>query len=781
MLECFVMKKIRHSPDFWAVLTLIILWILFFWRLWTPIEADQLSFAEGDFSGQFVAWTDYAVERLENGDVPLWNPYQYGGAPFQADPQTALTYPPRMVTLATLLLQSEVEPHEVYSALQREVMVHVLLASLFVYVFVRRLISTSSPLTSLPLREKGSMTVWGGLAAGITYAYGGYVTGYPILQAPLLEAGIWLPLVLLGILEATTPANKFTDYELESRLKPTNAETESTSVDFLTHSGGINSPAFKWRWLLFSAVFLGISLLAGHPQTSFFTICAAVMWLAYRLYPRWRLWLRSVIFLGGVSGALAAIQLIPTAEFSLYTSRVDMTFESKGGGYSFAELSNMLFPIRGDIWNANYLGLVALVLMGIAIWRRVPRWGFFTALFGVAFFLSFGQKTALYGILYPILPGLSLFRGQERVMFLMAHSAAILVGLGVAQLMQGQTQEKSLRQTILILFSICGVVALVFFMFSLTEAGNRAIEDRLGSAAFSALIFAVMLLGLGWFLQNPSEKMRLGALIGLLVFDLFSANAMLKLNYEPIPIRERMLFPAVVQHLDLANGERIDSRGLYLEGYSTLYRMADISGSDPLQLAPSRVYLEEIPSERAWEILAVAYAGLSPLPTPRPFAHPVYGYYQVATDEEAYGFLREPAFDVRNLAILETEVGGLPDAASEENADVTITHFAPEKIALEVELPENAILTLALMDYPGWEAQIDGEDAEILRNYGGLSAVYVPAGTHEISLTFRSRWLPVAAVISLMAWVSVVVIAVWGVIRRKPATMEENQGASSHG
>lgn len=366
-------------------------------------------------------------------------------------------------------------------------------------------------------------------------------------------------------------------------------------------------------------------------------------------------------------------------------------------------------------------------------------------------------------------------------MFLMAHSAAILVGLGVAQLMQGQTQEKSLRQAILILFSICGVVALVFFMLNLTEAGNRAIEDRLGSAAFSALIFAVMLLGLGWFLQNPSEKMRLGTLVGLLVFDLFSANAMLKLNYEPIPIRERMLFPAVVQDLDLANGERIDSRGLYLEGYSTLYRVADISGSDPLQLAPSRVYLEEIPSERAWEILAVAYAGLSPLPTPRPFAHPVYGYYQVATDEEAYGFLREPAFDVQNLAILETEVGGLPDAASEENADVTITRFAPEAIDIEVDLPENAILTLALMDYPGWEAQLDGEDAEILRNYGGLSAVYVPAGTHEISLTFRSRWLPVAAVISWAAWLVVVVVAALGVIRRKPATMEENQGASSHG
>lgn len=779
MLEWVVMKKLRHSSDFWAVLTLVAVWFLFFWRIWTPVENDRLSFAEGDFSGQFVAWTDYAVERLEAGEIPQWNPYAYAGAPFQADSQTALTYPPRMVTLATLLLQKEVTPAEVYSALQFEVMLHVLLASLFVYAFVRRLLTPplifikneSTPFSPRGGRVGDGGAIWGGLVAGVTYAYGGYVAGYPILQVPLLEAGIWLPLILLGILEATHPHSHLQGMGgLRTSLEP--APTRRRVV---------------WRWLTFAAVFLGFCLLAGHPQTALFTIYLAVAWLGYRLYPDWRAWLVSVVFLGVVSGALAAVQLIPTAEFSLHTSRVEMTFEAKGGGYSFAELSNLLFPIRGEIWNPNYLGIVPLILIGVAVWRKVQFWGFFTLAFGIAFFLSFGQKTALYGLLYPVLPGMALFRGQERAMFMMAHCAAVLTGLGLAQAMTWGTREihhrKPIRQALIIFALLCVLVAGVFFVIGLTEANNRAVEDRLASAAFSALLFGAMLFGLHWFLQAPTHPIQLAALLGLLVFDLFSATAMLKQNYQPIPVEERVSFPAHLADLNLPAGARIDGRGVILDGYSTLYRVPDINGSDPLQLAPIRTYLEEIPLNRQHEILAVGAfgEGWQAVDNPRPFAHLVYGYYRVATDDEAYGFLREPAFDVQNLAILETQVNGLPDVLPETPpGKVEMIRFAPEKIVMQVDTGgDTALLTLALPDYPGWHAEIDGDPVEIVRNYGGLSAVVVPPGTHTVTLEFRSRWLLLSGVISGVAWLMILFTLVWIGIRREPVTIEGVQGVKS--
>ncbi|MBZ0309722.1 MAG: YfhO family protein, partial [Anaerolineae bacterium] len=526
----------------------------------------------------------------------------------------------------------------------------------------------------------------------------------------------------------------------------------------------------------FSAVMLGLCLLAGHPQTALFTVYTAVAWLFYRVYTQrlgWRTFVFSLIFLGMVSGALAAVQLIPTAEFSLHTSRVDMTFEAKGGGFSFAELSTILFPLRGILWNPNYMGLVGLVLIGIAVWRRVPFWGFFTTLFIGSFFLSFGQKTALYGILYPILPGLALFRGQERVMFIMAHSAAVLVGLGTAHLMtENSSPKKPMRQALILLTVICVSVAVVCFLITLTDARTRAVDDRLASASFSALIFGLMLIGIDWFFQQPTDKIRMAALVGLITFDLFSTSAMLNLNYEPVPVRERLTFPAELSDFRLEAGQRIDGRQHIREGYSTLYRIPDISGSDPLQLAPIRTYLEEIPLERQWEILAVSEA--------RPFAHPVYGFYQVNSDDEAYGFLRESAFEVRHLALLEKNPGPLPENhLPDAPHTVTLTRFEPEHIEMEVSLPENAILTLSLPYYPGWQAALDGKDAEILRNYGGLSAVYVPAGDHTLTLQFKSRWLTLSAVVSGAAWT--VSLLFFLMTLRKSAKIVSDNGEKHHG
>lgn len=358
-------------------------------------------------------------------------------------------------------------------------------------------------------------------------------------------------------------------------------------------------------------------------------------------------------------------------------------------------------------------------------------------------------------------------------MFLMAHSTAVLVGLGTSHILTWQTRDlhlkKPIRQTLLFLLAICAGVAAVCFLISLTDYRTRAVEDRLTSAAFSGLLLAAMLLGLNWFFQQPREKFRMVALIGLLAFDLFSANTMLKLNYEPVPVHERIAAPAFPNAFN--KNERVDTRNGIRDGYSTLYRLLDISGSDPLQLAPIRTYLEDIPIERQWEILAVSQVVSRPeeltrLEDPRPFAHPVYGYYRVTSDDEAYGFLREPAFDVRHLALLEANPGALPDThLPDKPHSVTIPRFEPEHIELQAVLPENAILTLALPDYPGWQAQIDGQEATILRNYGGLSAVYVPAGIHTVSLQFAPRWF--AAGISGLAWGLVLIVALVILLRNR--------------
>ena len=95
-------RMTRRLPrrDLVAAGLLLALWLFFFWRLFTPVAADQASLRQGDFSGQFVAFGAYQFQRLSQGQIPLWNPWNNAGMPFLADPQTAVFYPPRLLTIA---------------------------------------------------------------------------------------------------------------------------------------------------------------------------------------------------------------------------------------------------------------------------------------------------------------------------------------------------------------------------------------------------------------------------------------------------------------------------------------------------------------------------------------------------------------------------------------------------------------------------------------------------------------------------------------------------------
>src|SRR3954451_22305080 len=147
----------KWRPDGIAVAALILLWLLFFWRLFTPIAADQASLKQGDFSGQFVTYAGYQFERFARGEVPLWDPYNNGGLPFIADTQAAVFYPPRLVTIGL----SSLSGGWTYHALELEMAFHVLAFTLMMYAFVRRLTGST----------------FGAFVASIIAGYCGYLAG----------------------------------------------------------------------------------------------------------------------------------------------------------------------------------------------------------------------------------------------------------------------------------------------------------------------------------------------------------------------------------------------------------------------------------------------------------------------------------------------------------------------------------------------------------------------------------------------------------------------------
>ena len=172
-------QKVRGwGRDASALLVILTVWLLFFWRLFTPLTADRVQLASGDFTLQFLAFRRFGLGELQQGRWPLWMPCVDSGYPYFADPQAASFYPPALINYAGHLIGGVSEFS--LEALQLEAALHILLAAVLAYLFLRG-----------EVRSRVAA-----LIGSLVFAFGGYLTGYPLLQLAILESAAWLPLAL---------------------------------------------------------------------------------------------------------------------------------------------------------------------------------------------------------------------------------------------------------------------------------------------------------------------------------------------------------------------------------------------------------------------------------------------------------------------------------------------------------------------------------------------------------------------------------------------------------
>lgn len=751
------MRLRRPHPDLLAIAALVMLWLVFFWRLFTPAASEQASLKQGDFSGQFVAFAGYQYQRFTEGEVPLWNPYNNGGLPFIADTQAAVFYPPRLVTIALARLSGGWS----YHALELEMTAHVLAYTLMMYAFTRR----------LTLAWRGS--VIGGLVAALVAGYGGYLTGYPPLQLALLEAGIWLPLAALGILEAMRDERP------------------------------------RWGWLLLTGLGLGLSWIAGHPQTSYFLTLLLVAYFGWNVWTRrcrWHVFVLGTALFGLVAFGLAAVQLIPGIEYLAHTARLELTYEDKGNGFPVSDIVQFVFPGIVSLWSPLWVGFPALALAFIASWRRLPQSRFWGVVALFALLWSFGRNGFLYQLLYSLLPGVQFFRGQERAAYLVANSLAVLAGAGAAWLVTWNQHEdkpasRHLRATLSrVLIVIILLAALVLAVWLISPGAHGDIVNNILFAAFIAGLSALLL---SWLTAAPRPRRVFWLLPLLVVVELFAVNMNAESNYDPVPPSQQLSMtppPLVAQALaDTNTPFFVDGfRGL-TDNYGSLYGLADIHGISPLFLQGPYTIIEGVmPDPVAWWLFAVRYVysdwselpvpaeivaagrdrwggiNLFRLQNPRPFASIYYDYRVISSDEDVFSQLGDLSFPLTTTAILERDPALASTTSEPTGAGVTI--FEPEHIAIAANASDDGILVVALPYYPGWYATVDDQPADILKAYGAISAVVVPQGEHIVELTYNPLSYRAGAAISLFTWIGLgILVAVLitrirnGYVRQQPA------------
>lgn len=134
------------------------------------------------------------------------------------------------------------------------------------------------------------------------------------------------------------------------------------------------------------------------------------------------------------------------------------------------------------------------------------------------------------------------------------------------------------------------------------------------------------------------------------------------------------------------------------------------------------------------------------------------GHAEAVNDEEALRRIRgedEKLFDPRQTALLEIAPESLPQelreaGASGATAQAQIVGYEPNRLAIETVADKRAALVVSEINYPGWEATIDGQPTTIFTANYLLRAVIVPEGRHRVEMRYTAPAARRGAIISAL-------------------------------
>src|SRR5665213_971135 len=354
---------------------------------------EVLSDGNMDLARFFVHWRYFGFHELKTGNLALWNPHYYCGAPFFGNFQSALLYPLNFLYLLA--------PWE--AAINWTIALHVFLGGVFTFYWAR---------------ERGLHSA-ACLLAGIMFMFcGPHFLQIHAGHLPNLCTLIWAPLFFLAI-------------------------------DRLVDKPGLGP-------CLLGMFTLAMSILAGHPQYVFYMCVAAGIYAVLNLAragERGKLMLGLAgMVVGGI--CLSAVQLFTGLDESREGMRSLGLVYQLASSYSFP-VENFLTLVApwcfGDAKNVLYWGRwyvteaslfvsvmgLTLAVYGIARGTRAGR-RFSTSMLMITLVLAMGGYTPLFHLLFNYVPGFNLFRGMDHFLWLAALFLSMLAGAGLDQILRGR-------------------------------------------------------------------------------------------------------------------------------------------------------------------------------------------------------------------------------------------------------------------------------------------------------------------------------------------------------
>src|SRR5262249_17119670 len=109
----------------------------------------------------------------------------------------------------------------------------------------------------------------------------------------------------------------------------------------------------------------------------------------------------------------------------------------------------------------------------------------------------------------------------------------------------------------------------------------------------------------------------------------------------------------------------------------------------------------------------------------------------------------------------------LPQGAFKAPAEARVVNYEPNRLAIETVADKRATLVVSEMNYPGWEATIDGRPAPILTANYLLRSMIVPEGRHRVEMRYTAPAARRGAVISALALLALLGGVILSVVNKK--------------
>lgn len=709
--------------------------------------------------------TEFTFDAFRQGGLPLWNPHLFLGFPQYAEPQLSTFYP-------IFWLFSFMPVEQTFSWLYA---LHFGLTAAGGYLLARRLGAQSS----------------GSFLAGIVLGFNGFMMGHLFAgHLPHVMTIAYLPWLLVGAHWACTwPRSKI--------------EIAATTM--------------------VAAVPLALAMLAGYAPFFPFLVAAVslmMVWLAAQAWQRGERQLAGRIMLqwvglGLFSGLLAAVQLLPTAQFTILSSRLARSdYASISAFYMpFWGLLTLIFPdIFGvpdlytlsvhtvDYWAdstvivyweaAVYIGILPLLLWTMAWFIGKREWCFWGIIAVAGLILALGPLAAWHRVFYQLVPGFGLFRVPARLSYFFLLSAAMATGLMFDRWYQLPASlfaiwRKRLIKGLFVVLPILFTFILLAWLLQgvQTEAtSNAQVNGIVEQMVRLVLLLSASVALLVWGYGRSRWQLVMVATLILLV-DLWGHGGKFVDFESSAPEMGWVMADLALPH-DRADF-RVDTAYLP-ENQGLLYGFRHLSGYDDFRLETSMKLAEmakvdsrisrllgvryllygdtkgSSPSEGdGWYLLtspagATIYERKDNFPTVF-MTHDVWG----AVDEaESLELMAQSELDFSQTAVVQI----LPDTnchiepGNPIDDRTVITEYTPDKVTIQVEAAATGWLVLNDLNYPGWQATVDGNSVPIQPTNYALRGICVPAGAHEVVFQFQPVMLIYGAVISGTAILLLVII-----------------------